>query len=317
MIKDIGKKYKLMMKKSVKKNIKKDKAKAMVMPQYLYNITKQINIYIISNWYCNNITTNILISYLNIIVISNYNYCKSNNINIDYKVLIFSIYSLIIMYSIILFNIIYIYFNLLLIYYEYLCEYISIYIIIIFSIKYLLLLVLISELLIIIIVFIVFNYHSIMNGNGIIDGIILNDSIYIVISINVVISMISNFIIYIWLGSNICNMIINYIIVDIGILFGLLIFIELQCKEYNNYNSYMNEIINISILFIMLGIHLLHIIICYFIILVLYIYSIIINYSSILYILYIYYSMYINIIFSILYYHIVSLLYFIINIVVL
>ena len=48
-------------------------------------------------------------------------------------------------------------------------------------------------------------------------------------------------------------MIINYILVDVGIYSCLILFIELQCKEYINYNSYMNESINISIIFIMLG----------------------------------------------------------------
>ena len=192
------------------------------------------------------------------------------------------------------------------------------YFMIIISMIYLCLIVTISELIIIISILCISSLYTWYYYNkGIIDGIILNDSNYIVISINVILCMVSNYIIYIWYSSNICNMIINYILVDVGIYSCLILFIELQCKEYINYNSYMNESINISIIFIMLGIHLLHISICYIIILCLYIYCIFINYYSIIYIYIINYSMYINIIFSMVYYHLVSLLYFIINIIIL
>merc|ERR1712159_921628 len=51
--------------------------------------------------------------------------------------------------------------------------------------------------------------------------------------------------------------IINY--VDICLVILIIVFIELQCLEYINYNSYMNECISISVVMLLLGIHLVHI----------------------------------------------------------
>ena len=142
------------------------------MPMYVYNINKQINIYIISYWYCNNIALNIFITYLSIILISNYNYCKSNVKNIDYKVFLldfskfmYSIDCILINY-IITINILFIYLNVLLLYYEYYVEYYCMYIIIFFSSKYFILIITISELLIILLVFLLSTIYGMYYYNA-------------------------------------------------------------------------------------------------------------------------------------------------------
>ena len=93
------------------------------------------------------------------------------------------------------------------------------------------------------------------------DGIILNDNNYIGLIVCIILSIVSNIIIYKWLCNYIYSSINNYIIIDLGIYCSIILFIDIQLKEYINYSSYMNDYIYISILFIMLGIHLLHIII--------------------------------------------------------
>jgi len=167
------------------------------------------------------------------------------------------------------------YINVLVLYIELLVEYYCYYISILLLYK-LGLIVTISELIIIISI-VCISICNINYNKGIVDGIILNDSNYNVNFNNIYLGIVSNIIICIWCYSNIyiCYK-INYIIIDISINVCIILFIELQLKEYINYNSYMNSSISVSIIFIMLGIHLLHISICSIIINYLYIISIII-----------------------------------------
>jgi heme/copper-type cytochrome/quinol oxidase subunit 3 len=198
--------------------------------------------------------------------------------------------------------------NSIIIYWEVLVEYLSIYINNNFSNNNMVLIIIISECIIIITSMITYNSINSMSNNVIIDGMILTDSNYNMQYINSNLSMVSNIIVYMWYNSNIYKYIVNY--VDICLIIWVIVFIELQLKEYINYNSYMNECIFISVVMLLLGIHLTHIGIS----------SILINYSYNIVLVklkYILLIVYINIfviisIIILIYWHLVSVLWYII-----
>ena len=229
-----------------------------------------ICIYIISNWYCNNISINIIIVGIISIVICNYNYNISSNqyiisswsnINITWIININSNSNILIV------NNVNMYCNGMILYIEVLEEYVSIYINNNISVNSMVLIIIISECIIIItVVNINNNCMDVLVINSI-DGLIITNYNSMIQYINSNLSLVSNIIIYIWYNNNIYKCIVNYL--DIWLKIIILVFIELQLKEFINYNQYMNECILLSIIFILLGIHLLHIIIS----------SILINYS--------------------------------------
>lgn len=185
---------------------------------------------------------------------------------------------------------------------EYLCTYNSID-------KYsnnMVLIIIISECNIIVTSMCIYNNINSIGNNVIIDGMILTDSNYNNVYINGIISIISNNVVCMWYIVN--NKL--YVNVNICLVICWLVFIELQLKEYINYNSYMNECISISVVMLLLGIHLVHISIS----------SIIISYCYNIVLVklkYILLDVYINIdiinsIIVLIYWHLVSVLWYVI-----
>lgn len=195
-------------------------------------------------------------------------------------------------------------------YIEVIIEYNSIYLNSNLSNNNIILIVVISEWIIILTLLCIYNNINSWHNNTI-DGLIINDTNGWIQYINSNLSYVNNVIIYIWYNGNIYNN--NYGWWDIELVIWIIVFIELQLKEYINYNSYLNECIFISIIFVLLGIHLLHIIIS----------SILINYSyNIVLVMLIYVLIVVNInklivysVIVLIYWHLVSYLWFIINII--
>lgn len=95
--------------------------------------------------------------------------------------------------------------------------------------------------------------------NDLLDGLMYDNnvdsnSVYICI----LICCVSNIIICMWYNVNIYGYVCDYC--DMYCYIIWLVFIELQIKEYIYYNCYINEDINVSISYILLGIHCLHIV---------------------------------------------------------
>ena len=149
-----------------------------------------------------------------------------------------------------------------------------------------------------------------------IDNIILNDKNYIGLIICLILSMVSNINISICIGNILYISIIDYIIIDIWLYYCICLFIDLQLKELIYYNGYMNDIVYISYLYLLFGIHFIHINICYVLLLLYLVYyitlyiciSISYYYVSSYYICLV---LFISIVILVLYYDLVGILWFI------
>merc|ERR1712224_242090 len=134
-----------------------------------------------------------------------------------------------------------------------------------------------------------------------------------IIYVSSCLSYVSNIIINMWYCVNIYKSIVNYL--DILLFVCIFVFIELQLKEYINYNGYMNTNIFTSILFITLGIHFIHISISTIIICYTYSFIVICKYNSIG-VSFIITNTLVNVV-VLLYWHLVSSLWYIITILIL